>query len=144
MTNLTISRRRRPQTSWFDEMFEDLFAPLTGSAARQGSPAMNVAETPESYVLAFELPGVNEDAVNVQVDGGQLVLSAERKFEAERQEGVEFHRVEHRYGTFTRSVTLPKDVLTDGIEATFVHGVLTVTVPKSEPTKARRIEIKTT
>jgi HSP20 family protein len=143
MANLTITRRRRPLSSWFDEMFEDFFVPVSGSASRQGLPAMNVAETPEAYVLAFELPGVNEDSVNVQIDEGQLVLSAERKFETEKREGVEFHRVEHRYGTFARSVALPKDVLTESIEATFKQGVLTVTVPKAEPTVARRIEIKT-
>ena len=103
---------------------------------------MNVAETTDAFRLSFELPGVARDKVELHVDGDQLTVSAERRFDDEKAEGVEFHRVEHRYGSFARSVTLPKDVQAESIEATFKNGVLTVVVPKSEPSQARRIEIK--
>ena len=137
------ARRRRPLTSLFDEMFEDFFAPMqAASASRAAIPPLNVAETPEAFRLAFELPGVAEKDVSVQVDGDQLVVSADRRFDDEKTEGAEYHRVEHRYGNFARSVTLPKDVRPDEIGATFRNGVLTVVIPKAEPTRARRIEIK--
>lgn len=138
--------RRRPLRSFLDEMFEDVFAPLVagGPAARSGLPAMNVAETSEAFRLAFEFPGIEEKDIQVQVDGTQLVVSAERKFENEKVEGADYHRVEHRYGSFARSVAMPKDVRTDAITASFKNGVLTVVVPKAEPTRARKIEIKTT
>lgn len=136
--------RRRPVRSFLDEMFEDMFAPLVGAtgSARGSVPAMNVAETSDAFRLAFELPGVDEKDINVQVDGGQLVVSAERRFETEKTEGAEYHRVEHRYGSFARSLALPKDVRADAITASFRNGVLTVVVPKSEPSRARKIEIK--
>lgn len=142
MTQLmTPNRRRRPLTTLFDEMFEDFLAPLHGAgSSRSGVPAMNVAETSDAFVLAFELPGVEEKDISVQLDGDQLVLSAERRFT--KQEGVDLHRVEHRYGSFARSVTLPKDVKSDEIQAKLEKGVLTVTVPKAEPSRARRIEIQ--
>lgn len=137
-------RRRRPLTSLFDEVFEDFFAPMqAATATRAGVPPLNVAESSDAFRLSFELPGVAEAAVNVHVDGDQLVVSAERRFEDDKAEGLEFHRVEHRYGSFARSVTLPKDVRFDAIEASFRNGVLTVIVPKSAPTQPRRIEIKT-
>ena len=138
------ARRRRPLTSLFDEMFEDFFAPMQAAgAARAAVPPLNVAENAESFRLAFELPGIAEADVNVQIDGDQLTVSAERRFGDEKSEGTEFHRVEHRYGSFARTVSLPKDVRGDEIEATFRNGVLTVVIPKSEPSRARRIEIKT-
>jgi HSP20 family protein len=145
MTNLMTlqSRRRRPLTSLFDEVFEDLLAPLqAASTARAAIPAMNVAETAEAFRLAFELPGVQRKDINLHVDGDQLVVTAERRFDDEKAEGVEFHRVEHRYGSFTRSVTLPKQVRAEAIEATLDQGVLTILVPKAEPSQARRIEIR--
>ena len=145
MTSLMnpTTRRRRPLTSIFDEMFEDFLAPMqAASGTRAGIPPLNVAETPEAFRLSFELPGVAEKDVQVQIDSDQLVVSAERRFEDEKVEGIDYHRVEHRYGSFARSVTLPKDVQAESIEATFKNGVLTVVVPKSEPSQARRIEIK--
>ena len=136
--------RRRPVRSFFDEMFEDMVAPLvaTATAGRTGLPAMNVAETPDAFRLAFEFPGVEEKDIHVQVDGSQLVVTAERRFESEKSEGTEFHRVEHRYGSFARSVTLPKDVRTDAIAATVKNGVLSVVLPKAEPSRARKIDVK--
>lgn len=141
-TQLQPTRRRRPLTSIFDEMFEDFFAPLHASApGRSFAPALDVCETADAFRLAFELPGMSEKDVSVQVDGDVLTVSGERHRE-EKTEGTEFHRVEHRYGAFARSVTLPQDVRGDEIEATFRNGVLTIVVPKAEPTRARKIEIK--
>ena len=135
-------RHWQPMHALFGDLFDDFFAPADGARARQSTMAMNVAETAGAFRLSFELPGVSEDDISVQLDENQLVVSAERKFDAEKQDDVDFHRVEHRYGSFARSVTLPREVVTDGIEATFKNGVLTVDVPKAEPTAAKRIQIR--
>jgi HSP20 family protein len=143
MVETLMTTRRRPQArSLFSDLFDDFFAPLTAPAARHNPMAMNVAETTDAFRLSFELPGVQEKDIQVQLEENQLVVSAERRFDDEKQEGADFHRVEHHYGSFARSLTLPRDVKTDGIEATFKNGVLTVIVPKAEPTKAKKIEIR--
>ena len=133
--------RRRPLSALFDEMFGEFDTPQ--QRERRGSlPAMNVAETNEAFRLSFEFPGVAREDVSVEVDGDQLVVSAERKFESEKQEGESFHRVEHRYGKFARSVTLPADVDAERIDASFKNGVLTVTLPKCAPSEMKKIEIR--
>lgn len=131
--------RQRPLGMFFDDLFEDFFT--TPQKGREAAPALNVAETVEAYQLSFELPGVPRDQIHVQLDGDQLVVSAERKFEDEKTDGADYRRVEHRYGQFTRTVALPKDVDQERIAARHEHGVLTVTIPKTEPSSARRIEI---
>ena len=140
MGTTLITRRRQPMRSMFDDMFQDLFAPSLQQAERGASLPMNVSETAEAFELAFELPGIDEDAIQVQVDGNQLSVSAERKFE--KVEDTDYHRVEHRYGSFARSVSLPSEVRMDEVHATFKNGLLTVTVPKAEPSVSKKIEIK--
>ncbi len=70
-----------------------------------------------------------------------ITLKGERKFE-KKAEGDNYHRVERSYGTFTRSFTLPQTVTAEGAKAEFQNGILFVTLPKREETKARKIEIK--
>jgi HSP20 family protein len=136
--------RRRPLRSFFDELFDDVLTPfaVAQTGQRNSLPAMNLAETADAFRLSFEFPGVAEKDVNVHIDGNQLVVSAERRFETEKAEGAEYHRVEHRYGSFARSLTLPKDVNTEAIHASMKNGVLTVVLPKVEPSRARKIEVK--
>ncbi|MBK8979291.1 MAG: Hsp20/alpha crystallin family protein [Planctomycetes bacterium] len=143
MTMSLTTLRRRPLTSVFDEMFDELMAPFLSNERRgANTPAMNIVETSDSYRLAFELPGVKMEDVSVQVDEGQLVVSAERRLETEKREGDNYHRVEHRYGRFARSISLPKDVQADRVDAVYRDGVLTVTLKKQEPSAARHIEIR--
>lgn len=142
-TTMNVAPRRRTWPSLLDEVFGDFFAPgATAPGNRSGAVPMNVAERSDAFVLSFELPGVRPEDADVQVDGDQLVVTAERKFDREKTEGLEFRRVEHRYGSFARTVVLPKDVRFDAIDAQFRDGVLTVTVPKAEPSQARKIEIR--
>lgn len=145
MTATAMTVRHRPLRSLVDEMFEDFLAPWASPQTERRAasvPALNVVETDSTYRLSFELPGVKMDDVSVQVDGDQLVVSAERRFDDEKQEGDNYHRVEHRYGRFARSLSLPKDVRADQVDAAYRDGVLTVTVPKQEPSQARRIEVR--
>jgi HSP20 family protein len=106
-------------------------------------PALDINESPEAYTVYTELPGVTPDQVDVTVNEGTLTIRGERKF-YEAQDEENFHRVERRFGSFQRSITLPQAVKSDAIEAAFKDGVLTVTIPKAETAKPRRIEVKAT
>lgn len=106
-------------------------------------PAVNVSETEKSWTVSFELPGLSEKDINVQVMGRQLVVSGERKWEEEKK-GKEYHRVESQYGAFQRSVLLPENLRldADSISATYKRGMLEVTLQKVEPTPTAKIPVK--
>ena len=76
----------------------------------------------------------------LSIENNVITLNGERKFE-KKTEGDNYHRVERSYGSFTRSFTLPQTVAPDGAAADFTNGVLRVSLPKREETKARKIEI---
>ena len=103
-------------------------------------PKVDVFENQDTLVLEAELPGMKRDDFELSFENNVLTLKGERKFE-KRDEGDNYHRVERAYGSFTRSFTLPATVTPDGAKAEFNNGVLTVTLPKREETKARKIEV---
>jgi HSP20 family protein len=110
-------------------------------AGAQGwAPAVDVWETEDELVYAFDLPGVPEDKISIEVENGVLTVTAER----ERSEEVaeeRFYRFERRFGTFQRAITLPQGVSDDAAKASFENGVLEVHVAKPERPKPRRIPI---
>jgi HSP20 family protein len=112
-----------------------------GTAARRWIPAMDLVETDEHFVLKADLPGLNEDDVNIEVEDNVLTVSGERKAEHEdKREG--YYRVERSFGAFRRSLTLPEGVHPESVSATFDKGVLEVRIPKPEERKPRRVAIQ--
>jgi HSP20 family protein len=105
------------------------------------APPIDIYETGEAYKVVAELPGFSPDEVDVTVNEGTLTIRGERKFYSEVNE-ESFHRVERRFGAFQRIVSLPQQVQADNVEAGYDKGVLTVSIPKAEQAKPRRIEIK--
>ena len=106
------------------------------------SPSVNIRETEETYTIEMELPAVQKEAVDIQVDGDILTISGEKKLREEIKE-EEYRKVESNYGRFSRAFTLPKRVDTSKIEATFELGVLEVSIPKKALIDtSKRIEIK--
>ncbi|HEX2504771.1 MAG TPA: Hsp20/alpha crystallin family protein [Gaiellaceae bacterium] len=103
-------------------------------------PAVDVWETDDELVMSFDLPGMSEDKLAVELDDGVLTVTGERERSGE-QSGDRFYRFERRFGTFTRSVTLPSGVSEDAIKADYKDGVLEVRVAKPEEPKPRRIQI---
>jgi HSP20 family protein len=103
-------------------------------------PALDTWETEDEIVLALDLPGIPEDKVSIEVDDGVLTVSGERERTVERS-GDRFSRFERRYGTFSRSVTLPQGVDESQINASFANGVLEISVPKPEERRPKRISI---
>ncbi len=104
------------------------------------SPRVDIFENKDHLVLEAELPGLNKDDFELSFENNVLTLSGERKFE-KKTEGENYHRVERAYGSFTRSFTLPQTVTAEGAQAEFNNGILSVSLPKREDTKARKIEV---
>jgi len=111
-----------------------------GRATQAWVPTLDVWETDDSVVYAFDLPGIPQEAISVEVEDGALTVSAtrERKHEVDTDR---YHRFERRHGSFTRTVGLPQGVSESEIKASYVNGVLEITVPKPEQQKPKRIEI---
>ncbi len=111
-----------------------------GGGARRWTPAMDLVEIDEAFVLRADLPGLGEDDVNIELEDNVLTVSGERKAEHEdKREG--FYRMERSYGSFSRSLTLPKGVDPEAVNASFDRGVLEVRIPKPEQRKPRKISI---
>lgn len=110
------------------------------STAGAWSPALDVEEDQEAFILHVELPGVKPDAVEVNLEENVLTVSSERSFYQDR-EADGFRRIERRFGRFHRAVRLPDRVDPEKVGARYENGLLTITVPKAEETKPRRIEI---
>lgn len=110
----------------------------------QGSywtPAVDIAEHDNEYIVKMELAGVTKDDVKISLESNILTIKGEKKQEKE-EKSKNFHRVERSYGSFQRSFTLPTTVKSDKIDAVFKDGVLTVTLPKLEDSKPKQIEVK--
>jgi len=105
------------------------------------NPSVDVFEDKENLVIEAELPGVKKEDFDVSVENNVLTLRGERRFE-KKDEGDNYHRVERSYGSFTRSFTLPQNVSGEGAQADFEDGVLRITLPKREETKARKIVVR--
>jgi HSP20 family protein len=106
------------------------------------NPSVDIYENKDHIVLEAELPGMKRDDFELSVENNVITLRGERQFE-KKDDSDNYHRVERSYGSFTRSFTLPQTVSADGATAEYRNGVLRVTLPKREETKARRIEIAT-
>ena len=102
---------------------------------------VDVVENNDAYLVKASLPGVNPDDINITYDNHVLTLNTEVQAEEEKKEERYLLR-ERRYGSFTRSITLPNQVDASKIEADYSNGVLTLTLPKAEELKPRRIQIQ--
>ncbi|HVE85721.1 MAG TPA: Hsp20/alpha crystallin family protein [Myxococcales bacterium] len=131
-------------TSWDPlERFERSFAPLSGRRgfAQTFAPTFDVRETGESYVFTADLPGMKEEDLDLSLTGNRLTISGSRQAE-EKKEGETYHSIERSYGSFSRTFTIPEGCDLDNVSADLKHGVLTLTVPKKESVKPRRISLK--
>jgi HSP20 family protein len=108
--------------------------------AQSWVPALDVWETDNELVYAFDLPGLTEDAITIEAHDDTLTVSGERTRETEEQ-GDRYYRFERRYGSFARAVGLPAGIDESKITASYVNGVLEVRVPKPEEAKPRRIQL---
>ena len=111
-----------------------------GQSTQSWVPTADVWETDDEVVYAFDLPGLLESDISVELEDGALTIAAERKREHEVEDGKYF-RFERRFGTFSRTIGLPQGVGEDAVSAKYENGVLEVHVRKPEQPKPRKIEI---
>ena len=129
------------------EEVETLWSQLIGEPADRlfkgrMVPSLDLSETPNTVEIRMDVPGMKPEDIDIQLANGILTISGERKEEKE-EKGKTFHRVERRYGSFSRSVTVPTAVTEDKVDAQYHDGVLTITLQKTEEAKARKIKVKT-
>ena len=126
-----------------DRLFDSFLKTRSLPAGEAGamSPAVDIEETAEAFVLRADLPGVSQKYIKVSFTGDTLTLRAERKREDEKREGS-LHRTERVYGAFERTFTLTSPVRGDQIKATYRDGVLEIRVPKAEEAKVREVEVQ--
>jgi HSP20 family protein len=145
MTTLVRWEPFRELASFQNEMSRFMNGLLDGPGRVTQSwvPALDVWETESDVVYAFDLPGIPEDAITIEVKDDVLTVSAEReKTEEVSEDG--FFRFERRFGSFARAVGLPKGIDQDSIVARYEHGVLEIRVPKPAEAKPRTISLSKT
>lgn len=125
----------RSMSRFIDEGTED------NGALSSWTPTMDIIERNDEIRLRAELPGLTEEDVDITVENNVLTIQGEKKFEESEEEGA-YRRIESAYGTFYRRFTLPATVEQDRIDASFSNGVLTVTLPKAEQAKPKKIAVK--
>lgn len=124
-----------------DRLFEETFLqPVRAGRAGAMTLPIDMHETDKDLVIRAPLPGVKPEDVEITVSGDTLTIRGELKRD-ETQKRENYFYQEWRYGAFARSVTLPKPVQADKATARFENGVLTLTLPKAEEAKVRRITV---
>src|SRR5580692_7473107 len=121
-----------------DRLFE---APLARTSELLGwTPAFDVYEEKDNFVVKAELPGMKKEDINVSLQDGNLIISGERQTDM-HNEGTEVYRAERFFGKFQRSVALPATAAADKVKAQYKDGILTITLPKTEEAKPKQIDV---
>ncbi len=145
---LTVSKPRNRfglLSNEMDRVFTEIFNGFNGGSMVESEagwvPRADVHETPESFIVHLDVPGVDKNDVKVQFEDNTLIVTGERKYES-RNDDKDFRHLERIYGTFTRSLRLSKDVDAQKIQANYKNGVLEIVLPKAEEVKPKQIDIK--
>ncbi len=120
-------------------MLDEVSTKSMGSAQGDFVPAINTREGEYAYHVEVDLPGMKKDDINVQVEDNTLVISGERKVKEELKE-ENYYKVESRFGSFSRSFSLPEDADLENIHAESADGVLEIIVPKLESAKVDKVK----
>ena len=132
---------QREMNRMLDQFFRgDIFEEQEGTGLTF-MPAVDFSETKDSYVIKAELPGLKKDEVKVTLNNNIVTITGEKKSEYEKKEG-NYHRIERSFGMFERSVSIPGAIKSDAIDAKYADGLLTLTLPKTEETKQKTIDVK--
>ena len=146
MTMITRWDPFREMTSFqnrLNQLFSD-YGRGTDELSTQGFvPAVDVYEDEHSLVLKVEVPGIDEKDLDVRVENNTLTVRGERRFDKEEKE-ENFHRIERRYGAFTRSFTLPNTIDAEKVQADYRNGVLEIRLAKKAEAKPKQIKVNVT
>ena len=140
---------RKPQTVWdfmneMNSVFDEAFAGSgRGTDMITGfQPAVDIEETNEFYLMSFDLPGIDKDAINIDLSENTLTVSGERTRQTKSETEEGFKKFERSYGRFERRFQLPNKIDGDKIQARHENGVLEVMVPKAEVAKPKSIKVE--
>jgi HSP20 family protein len=128
-----------------DRLFDEFFrrSPFDRSFEKgEWMPSVDISENEKEIVVNAEVPGMDSKDIDISLSGRVLTMKGERNQEKE-DKGKNFHRVERRYGSFSRSFELPADVDENKVKATYKDGVLILNLPKSKEQSIKKIEVKT-
>ncbi len=126
-----------------DRLWEDFFGGKEMASPEMAwVPAVDVSETDDSIVVKAEVPGLEAKDIEISFSGDTLRIKGEKKQESEEKK-ENYHRIETRYGAFSRSIRMPVSVDPDKIEAKYDKGVLKIVLKKKEEAKPKQIEVKT-
>lgn len=128
-----------PSLRFFGRFFDEFGLPAMADE-KHWLPTVDVSETDDHVIVRAEIPGMEKNDISITMSDGLLTIQGEKKQEKE-EEKENYHFVERRYGSFSRSLRVPSGVDADKIEASYKDGVLKVAIPKSESEKSRKIEI---
>jgi HSP20 family protein len=135
----------RASSDLLGSVFDDLLRPAGGWSGRMTgllrAPEADVIERQDGIRVMVELPGMAAEDIGLDLENNVLTISGDKREES-REDADACHLSERRYGKFSRSFVLPRDVDPEGIEARFENGVLTVAIPKSEKAGRQRIEVR--
>lgn len=141
---MTIMKYNRPTRDVFSRNFSDIMDEFFNDVVNRRTdsfvPGIDISETDDQFLISAELPGMKKDDINVSLDNGQLTISGERKLERE-EDGQTYHRVETKYGSFSRSFQLPDNVDEESINAKYENGLLHISINKTEDKVKKKIEV---
>jgi HSP20 family protein len=124
-----------------DRLSQELWGQATGPSAAPTRMPMDAVRRGDQVEISFELPGVDTESIDVEVENNVLTVHAERREESERREGDEVLVRERRFGRYSRQISLGDNLDADRLEARYHDGVLQVTVPVAEQAKPRKVEV---
>jgi len=131
---------RNEMDNLFDGFFRGLDRPL-GLLGQRAWPAVDVAEKDDAIMVQAEIPGCLPEDIDISVYGNTLTISGEKK-ESREDTGDGFYHMESSYGSFHREIPLGAEVDAGKIEAVVKDGVLSITLPKAEKSKAVKVKVK--
>ena len=131
----------RPRKDLFHWFLEDHDLPGFATGEREWMPPFDISETEGEIIVKAELPGMKVEDIDITLTDGLLTIKGERKMEKEDKR-ENYHRIERQFGSFSRSLNLGINVKADGIDAGYKDGILTVTLPKAEEDRPKKIEVK--
>ena len=127
-----------------DRLFDDFYSRSLFRSLKRGDwmPAADMSEDQKEIVVHAEIPGLNIKEIDVSLNGRVLTIQGERKQEREEKD-KNYHRIERKYGSFSRTFELPADVDGDKVKAAYKDGILTLNLPKTKEQSIKKIEVKT-
>jgi HSP20 family protein len=128
--------------STMDQLFNDTFRSMDWQSNQESlALPLEIAETKEAFVVTAAVPGIEPGALDITLSDNLLTITGEFKPQ-EAQEDVRYHLSEHQYGKFSRTITLPTAVQADQITANYHNGLVSITLPKAEAAKPKRIPVQ--